>query len=161
MSILETIKIDQVEARKDRNTFLANVLTTLYSEVAIIGKNNGNRETTDAEAIQVIKKFVKNAQDVMKNSPDNSAAHEVAFKEIEIYNEFLPKQMTEDELRDEIKKFIELGSKNIGMIMGGLKTMYDGQYDGAMASKIAKELLGVWYGFKRIHKYTPWEYWKI
>ena len=56
--ILEKIKKQQLQARKEKSP-IVGALTALMSEVAIVGKNNGNRETTDEEAVKVIKKFIK------------------------------------------------------------------------------------------------------
>jgi uncharacterized protein YqeY len=56
-----------------------------------------------------------------------------------------PKQLSEDELRAEIQKVMKelslSGPKAMGVIMKELKTRFEGQYDGGMASKISKELL--------------------
>ena len=65
--------------------------------------------------------------------------------EIEVIREFLPKQLTEQEIRDIIVKIVqETGSTSIrdmGKIMGELKSEYAGQLDFALAGKLLKELL--------------------
>ena len=61
--LIEKIKEDSLRARKDRNTWKANLLTTLYAEASMIGKNKGNRVSTDEETTAVITKFLKNAQE--------------------------------------------------------------------------------------------------
>ena len=60
MSLIQDIKSASLVARKARETKKAESLITLYSEASMIGKNDGNRESTDAETIAVIKKFIKN-----------------------------------------------------------------------------------------------------
>jgi len=44
--LINKIKSDSLEARKARQTDTATLLTTLYSEASMIGKNLGNREST-------------------------------------------------------------------------------------------------------------------
>ena len=68
--LLETINQDRNEARKMKYTATATLLTTLYSEAQMVGKNDGNRETTDAEVVAVIKKFVKNIDETLSNLPE-------------------------------------------------------------------------------------------
>ena len=57
MTIAEQIKAASLTARKARDTVASALLTTLLSDVVMIGKNAG-RETTDAEAVAIVKKFI-------------------------------------------------------------------------------------------------------
>jgi hypothetical protein len=60
-------------------------------------------------------------------------------REIEILTSYLPKQMTEDELREAVSTFKAANpDANMGVIMAHLKTNFAGLYDGKMASQIAK-----------------------
>jgi uncharacterized protein YqeY len=52
---------------------------------------------------------------------------------------FLPQQMSADELKAAVAKS---GAKNIGEAMKYLKANHDGQYDGKLASQVAKEVIG-------------------
>ena len=65
MSIVTNIKAASLQARKDRNAPKAALLSTLLGEVQMIGKNNGNRESTDGEAIAVIKKMLNNTTETL------------------------------------------------------------------------------------------------
>jgi uncharacterized protein YqeY len=135
MSILGQLKVDQLAARKDRNSELVTTLTTLMSEIADVGLNDGKRETTDGEALVVIQKFVKNLKE--------SIAHQDSYDkqvELHLYLSYLPRMLTEAELELKIAEYIALGNGNMGMIMKELKT--SGQwYDGKQASAVAKRLL--------------------
>ena len=66
-------------------------------------------------------------------------------KEIEIINQFLPKQLSADEIRIIIKKFFSDNNissiKEMGKIMGYLKSNHAGNIDMSLAGKIAKDLL--------------------
>ena len=145
MSLLHKIKDDSLAARKDRDVIKSALLTTLYSEAAMVGKNNGNHETTDAEVIAVVKKFIKGNDEVIQNVTDQ-ARHEIALQEKALLLAYLPKQLSDDELRVIVGALVETltdrSIKQTGKIMAELKAKYSGQYDGAAASKIIKEFLG-------------------
>jgi len=144
--LINQIKSDALEARKARQTETATLLTTLYSEASMIGKNTGNRESTDQEVLQVIEKFVKNANEVknilLKNNKDTSSVE----NEILVLSKYLPQKMSYEELENIIKTIIEV-FKGINMqmkmsnIMGKLKENYGGMYDGKLASEIVKREL--------------------
>jgi len=141
MSILKQIKENQVQARKERDKFKTGVLTALAGEVAVVGKNNGNRETNDTEAIKVITKFAKGVEETINLVKDEDKIKELE-KELEIYKSYLPKQMTEEELVTKIGIFLQTETNpNMGSVMKYLKENFEGEYNGKMASKIVKELL--------------------
>ncbi|MDD2716037.1 MAG: GatB/YqeY domain-containing protein [Candidatus Wallbacteria bacterium] len=138
--IAATIKKQQLEClkagQKDKCTFLS----TLYSEIVMIGKNGGNRETTDQEALAVIRKFKKNADEILRVG--NPAQKDAAVQEIEWLNSYLPSQMTETELREAIIGIAKtLQNPNVGAVMKELKTKHEGQFDGKTASGLVKMLL--------------------
>jgi len=134
--IIDTIKAENLAARKNKDKFTSGILTCLIGEIEIVGKNNGNRKTTDAEAVKVIQKFKKGAEEVQKAKPSDEV-----LKEIEIYDTYLPKLMTEQELTELISDMIKsLPNPNIGMLMGQLKKSGK-DYDGKMASAIIRDLL--------------------
>ena len=143
--LLETINQDRNEARKMKYTATATLLTTLYSEAQMVGKNDGNRETTDAEVVAVIKKFVKNIDETLSNLPETDPRYEAAKTEREVLNFYLPKQMTEEDLRTAIGEIIQSRNlsepRDMGIVMKELKAAFDSQFDGKMASQIARELL--------------------
>jgi len=141
--ILEQIKKDNLKARKEKNKELSRVLTTLVGEIESVGKNNGNRETNEEEAIKVIEKFKKNASqtyNLMLEKQEGKVA-EGYSKEIDIYESYLPKKMTKEELEKVVKDIIENGKTQMGQIMGELSKAYKGKYDGKMASEIVKKVL--------------------
>lgn len=143
--LLTQLKDDQLQARKKRQTELATFLTTLYSEVAMVGKNDGNRDTTDEEACIVLKKFVKNAREVLENIPDEDPRYGNANFEISILEEYLPKQYTELELKNIIDTIIGENEitelRQMGTVMKYLKEQHAGLYDGKLASQLVKAAL--------------------
>lgn len=149
MTLIETIKKAQIQARKEKNEVSASTLTTLIGEAEMIGKNDGNRQSTDAEVTAVIKKFIKNIDEtaaVLEKAaqPDVARLEKLAQEKV-ILTAFMPKQLSELELRDIVGSilltFEDKNPKLMGKVLGILKEKYAGQYDGALASKIAKEML--------------------
>ena len=126
MTLYQQIKSDQLAARKMQSSSAA-FLTTLLSEVAKIGKDNGNREPTDAECIATIKKFIANSDLILSHVPDNKATME----EKELALSYLPVQLSEVQLKSIVTEF-----DNLGKFMGHLKMKYAGLYDGALAKKV-------------------------
>ena len=145
MSILNAIREKSIEARKAKDSLASSLLVTLLSEVSIVGKNAG-RETTDAEAIAVVKKFISNNRETMNIvlHTDEARANLLA-REISILEQFLPKQLTTDELDVEARKIvIELNvstPRDMGTVMKVLKERFEGTYDAKVASDIVKKLL--------------------
>lgn len=133
--LINKIKEDNLVARKAHDSAKASLLTTLLGEAEMIGKNDGNRQTTDAEVQEVIQKFVKNNKLTIAALKDIGA--EQFHKENEILSEYLPKMLSEEELKTVILSY---GTKNMGEIMKQLKANHAGMYDGQLASKIAKAL---------------------
>jgi len=140
--LIDDVKRDQINARKDRNAELATLLTTFYSEAAIIGKNDGDRQTTDKEVQVVARKFIKNAREVIQNLDGNDPRSISALIEIGVVSEYLPQQLADTELQNIIMTIIEANTyssmKDMGSVMKELKEKHDGQYDGKTASKLIK-----------------------
>lgn len=139
MSLLETIRNDSLAARKDRTDRIKiSLLVTLLGEVVKVGKDLGNRDTTDAEAQAVVKKFIKNLQEVCKYG--STAQKSVAELELHVLSAYLPKQMTTEELNNVVAQMLVIGPTNLGQVMKHLKTNYDGLYDGAQAKAVYTSL---------------------
>jgi uncharacterized protein YqeY len=134
MTLLAEIKLDQTQARKARDASRVAILTTLLAEAATPGLNDGKRESTNDEVIAVLKKFVKNLNEVISaagDSPERSA-------EKSIYESYLPSQIGNEELGAMIDVIIESSDGiNMGLIMKELKAS-GANYDGKAASQIAK-----------------------
>lgn len=139
MLLIKRIQQDQIAARKDRNTAAATTLTTLLGEASIVGKNDGNRESTDAEVQAVITKFIKNNKEMI------ALGVKEAVDENELLSIYIPEQMSTDELEHIIADIIGAHSltspKDMGVIMKELKQNKAGLFDGKTASIIAKEQL--------------------
>lgn len=109
------------------------------------GKADGVDEN---EILSMLQSMIKQRQESAKVYCD-AGREELAEREeaeIEVIQRFLPKQLSEDELREIVGKIIEdTGAsdiKDMGKVMGVLKTQYAGQVDMGKAGGIVKEKLG-------------------
>lgn len=136
-NIVNTIKGDILVARKNRDKTKVSFLSTLLSEIEMTAKNDGNRPAGDNDAVRVIKKFVKNTEEVIGYSRNGDCTKEVAEQELDILNSYLPKQLSEDEIRHVVSTIVNNGASNMGMVMKELKNRDD--IDKKLASSIAKE----------------------
>lgn len=149
MSLLAKIKSDSLTARKNHDSFRGTLLTTLYSEAATVGKNDGNRETTDTEVVAVVKKFVKGADETLAilnaDPARNAEAIAIITQEKTILESYLPAQLSEAELQAVLANLVDSladrSPKQMGAVMKQLKAIHEGTYDGALASKLIKGML--------------------
>jgi uncharacterized protein len=139
------------EAMKNRQ--MTRVSTIRMVQAAIKDLEIANRvkpdaQTTDGDIAQLLSKLVKQREESAKIY-DEGARPELAAKEreeITIISEFMPKQLSDDEVVAIIKDIIaEVGAtsvKDMGKCMALLKERYPGQLDFAKASGQIKALLG-------------------
>lgn len=143
MSIYQAIKADALEARKKRDSSTATSLTTLIGELETQAKNVG-REPSDAEVVAFVQKTLKNVNEVLRLASQESSAYLTAEAERELFERYLPQQLTTAELSAVVDGIIsgwETGKPAVGDVMKALKASYSGRYDGSTASTLIKERL--------------------
>lgn len=128
------------EARRNREADKVVFYSTLFGEIISIGKSNGNRETTDEEAIRHIRKWVNNLDETIKV---RGGASTDLLQEKKLCEEFLPQLMEEHTLRAVIVEILHKVGNKQSDVMRALKADYANQYDGKTASKLYKELTNV------------------
>lgn len=138
--LVDQIKDHQLSARKQRDTVKINVLTTLLGEILIIGKNDGNRDTTDEEATKAVIKFHKNLKETIGLQKTRGNACDVLEQELNIVSVYMPKQLSEEELKTIIMATIQElnieSIKEMGKIMKHINAQYKGMYEGPMCKKL-------------------------
>ena len=102
----------------------------------------------EAEILSLLSKMVKQREESAKTYEDNGRPElaERERSEIEIVREFMPKALSEDEMNSAISAIVEdTGAtclKDMGKIMGRLKSEYAGRLDMGKAGAIVKGHLG-------------------
>ena len=135
--LIEQIRKDRIAAMKARNNVAKTLLTTLIGELEGAAKRQ-QTEITEEMVISACKKFIAGNDETIKLGGGNRGNQDVLEAENAILKNYLPKQLSEDELRAIIGAY---NLDNIGAIMGKLKAEHAGLYDGGLASKIAREFL--------------------
>lgn len=151
MSLIKTIKDDLVGSRKARTDAARTaLLTTLSSEIALVGKNDGNRETRDDEALAVVRKFVKNAELTVTNLEAAGRDTGAVQHELAILKAYLPTAPTAEEIEAATREIVAGADGNAGkpgalrgLVMKGLKERFGDRFDGAAANPIVGRVLGV------------------
>ena len=144
MSLLAQLKKDSMLARKAADGVRATLLSALIGEAEMVGKNAGNRESTDDEVQQTIRKFLKNNQEALGVIKD--AERRVALEqESAILTAYLPPMASETEVKafitDTVASLEERSPKQMGAVMGALKAKYGSSFDAKQANAWVKEAL--------------------
>ena len=101
----------------------------------------------DEEVLEAVSSAVKRRKESISGFEKGGRTDlaEKEKKEMEILKEYMPEQLSEDEVKDFIKKAIQeveaQDIKDIGKVMGVLMPKLKGKADGAMVSRVVKELL--------------------
>ena len=141
MTLIQTIKNDQLTARKAKDKLQATLLTTLLGDASMPGKNDGNRESTDAEVIKVIKKFINGIDEMIKHGGDTVTLDAEKL----ILETYMPAQMSDEEIKIAVSGFmVDLNAitmKDMGKVMGAMNKAHAGTFDGGVASKYVRDRL--------------------
>lgn len=142
MSVIEKLKTTSMDLRKTRNPAAASI-TFALSEIEKFGKNNGNRTTTEDEAIKVIQKLIATIDENLKVATDD--VRKIAFNfERNILAGVLPQMASDDEVRQLLKDIIgDEVPKNKGIAMKVIRDQYGAKVDMKRAAEIVTELYGI------------------
>lgn len=141
--ILKNIKKDSLYALKNKDMKKKQFLSTLISDIETTGiTNNSRRDISDDDALKVIRKYIKTLENNKEIVGEDNPTFTEYQKEIDILNNYLPQQMSEEDLTKVIKDVIisldDKSSKAIGIVMKHLNDNYKGRFDNKMASMIIK-----------------------
>ena len=141
-------KLNQALKAKDKNTYpTLRLVVSAIKDAEIAGRSKGQKEMTDGDIIAILKKMIKQRKEsceVYRKAGRNELL-ENETKEIEVINVFLPKQLSEEETKkiceDVIKSVGASSMKDMGKVMGALKSKHSDTLDFSKVSSIIKELL--------------------
>ena len=131
MNLKEKVSEDLKTAMKEKNTVKLSILRVLKGEIERNGQGpSGKVDLTDGDVVKIVKKLVEGIKETTNNQD-----------ELNVLNDYLPKQMSESEIRLVINTVKQSGASNIGDFMKYFKVYHDGQYDGKVLSNLVKEVL--------------------
>lgn len=149
MALFDQISKDIVAAMKNRDKVRLETLRNIkkfFIEAKTAPGSNG--DLTDDAALKILQKLAKQGEEsadiyTQQNRPD-LAEEELA--QVKVIKEYLPKPLSEDELKSEIQAIIsETGAtsmKEMGKIMGIATKKLAGKAEGKAISAFVKQLLG-------------------
>lgn len=147
MSLTDRINAGIKDAMKAKDNARKRTLRAVKAQLLLLQTSGEVEEITDAHEIKLIQKMVKERQDsyeiYQKQGRDDLAQPEQ--EEMDILKEFLPKQMSTEELTAEIKAIIEQtgasSMRDMGKVMGAANKKFAGKADGKTISSVVKDLL--------------------
>ncbi|MDM9644886.1 MULTISPECIES: GatB/YqeY domain-containing protein [unclassified Rhizobium] len=138
------------DAMKSKNAERLSTVRLIQAAIKdrdIANRGAGKEEASDDEILQILAKMVKQRDESAKIYDEN-ARPELAAKEraeIKVVQDFMPKQLSDSDVRANIAAIIAetgaAGPKDMGKVMAVLKERYAGQMDFSKASGAVKELL--------------------
>jgi len=150
-SLRERFPADMKEAMKageKAKVAAIRLISAALKEKDIEARGAGKGEATDEEILGVLQKMIKQRQESIaiydaNNRPELAEGERV---EVAVISSYLPKQMSDDEVKAAIDAAIaETGAtavKDMGKVIGSLRAAYAGQMDFGKVSPMVKAALG-------------------
>lgn len=146
MSLLLTLRKDKMTALKEKDTVKNGVCSLLISAIALAEKEQ-NKELSDEEAAAYIQKELKQTRETLSLTPeDRTDLIEETKRKIEILESYLPKQMSQEEIKEAVEailaeKNLEAIKKNQGILIKEMMAKYKGKTDGKTVSTVIQTIL--------------------
>ena len=144
--LLKQIRHDNMQAMKEKDEVRKGVCSLLISAIALAEKESGKVLEKDEELV-FVQKELKQTKEELESIPDSRPElKEKAQQKIAIIESYLPKQMSDDEIREALEKIIaEKGldhtKKSQGPIMKTMMAEYKGKTDGRTVARVLGTLL--------------------
>ena len=141
-------KLNEALKAKDKSTYpTLRLIVSAIKDAEIAGRTKGLKEMSDSDLMAILKKMIKQRNEsceVYKKAGRNELL-ENETKEIEVISAFLPKQLSEEETKkicqEAVKSSGASSMKDIGKVMGVLKSTHADTLDFSKVSSIIKNLL--------------------
>jgi uncharacterized protein YqeY len=147
-SLLDKNLKEAIKSQEKQRLATLRLINAAIKDRDIAVRSEENTEgVSDSEIIWILSNMVKQRKQSIVQYEEGGRIElaERERQEIKIIEEFLPNQLNEQEIREEVLKIIkskdQLNIKDIGKIMSELKTNFSGRMDFGKASEIVKALL--------------------
>ncbi len=148
MNLEQKVMAQLKEAMKAKDQLKMEALRAIKSAILLEKTKGGQKDLSEADEMKLLQKLVKqrkeSAEIFMQQNRKDLA--EVELNQAEVIEAFLPEQMSEEEIENEVKKIIaETGAssmRDMGKVMGIATKQMAGRADGKIISGIVKKLLG-------------------
>lgn len=134
---LKKAKMNALKTHDENAQNVLGIIISAYQKMQIDKQGKG-QQMTDADMVSVLNKTLKELSDEKEMYEANGRKEqaEADAKQMEIVKSYLPKMMSEEEIKEVIEK---LEDHSIKTIMTEFKTNYAGKADMGLVSKIARE----------------------
>jgi uncharacterized protein YqeY len=146
MSLKDKINTDWKAAMKSKDKLKASTISMAKSAILLVEKNE-RRVLQDEDIYSVISKEIKNRKEALEafKSGNREDLVQQAMQEIEILSEYLPEQLTEEEIFKIVSEAVkETGAqsiKDMGKVMTFVSLKTKGRADGKLISTIVRQHL--------------------
>ena len=141
-------KLNEALKSKDKNTYpTLRLVVSAIKDAEIASRTRGQKELSDGELTAILKKMIKQRNESCEvyKKAGRKELLENETKEIEVISAFLPKQLSEAETKkiceEAIKSSGASSMKDMGKVMGILKSKHADTLDFSKVSSIIKDLL--------------------
>ena len=150
MSLKQQIesKLNEALKAKDKNTYpTLRLVVSAIKDAEIAGSSKGQQEVADSDITSILKKMIKQRNESCEvyKKAGRKELLENETREIEVISTFLPKQLSEEETKkicqETVKSVGATSMKDMGKVMGALKSKHADTIDFSKVSSIIKELL--------------------
>ncbi|CAG0911255.1 unnamed protein product, partial [Cyprideis torosa] len=142
MSLEEKIMTDLKEAMKAKDQVALRSIRAIKAAILLAKTDGSGKELDEAAEIKMLQKLVKQRQesyDIYKKEGREELA-QTEKEEIDVIQKYLPKQLSEEEIRPIIKQIVvdtaASSMKDMGKVMGIAGQKLAGQADGKTISSI-------------------------
>jgi len=142
----EKLMEDLKNSMKTKNEIRKNTVQMVRAAILQIEKDKGI-QVEDNKILEIIAKEVKTKRDAIKDfeKAERQDLVEQTKQEISILEEYLPQQLTREEIKVELEKIIaKVGAttmKDMGVVMKEAKEKLGAQADGRTINEVAKEIM--------------------
>ena len=150
MSLKKQIEDNLNEAlkAKDKKTYpTLRLIVSAIKDAEIAGRSKGQKDIKESDIIALLKKMIKQRNESCEvyKKAGRTELLENENREIEVINKFLPNQLSEEETKkiceETIKSVNATSMKDMGKVMGVLKSKHADSLDFSKVSSIIKGLL--------------------
>lgn len=147
MTLEEKINPELKAAMLAKDEAALRALRAVKSAI-LLAKTSGGGLISPEDEMKMLQKLVKQRKESVEIYQNQNRADlaKSEIEEIAIIEKFLPKQMGEDEIREELKKIIaQVGATSaadMGKVMGAASKHFAGKADNKVVSQLIKQILG-------------------
>ena len=138
--LFDDLKKANLMAMKNKDMVAKGILPVVINKAMLLNieLKAKNHEMVDADVLNIIQKAIKELDDeILAFTNANRAEKAEELKAQQDYlRQYLPKQLTADEIREEIAK---LADKSVPSVMKHFKANFNGQCDMKLVNTVAKE----------------------